>query len=169
MPKYIEKPIGFWGKIIIAVLLSLVALLVWLYPFLLGVIPIIIALEIKDRIFRKKHFMVLLKGRDTDSICTFSRYFECRKIDTWVIRAVYEQLQNYLAPEKVAFPIRPQDDVFKDLLIDNEDFEFDIVEEIAERAGRSLENTESNRYNGKASIVENLVYFFNEQPKVNPT
>ncbi|MET0027791.1 MAG: hypothetical protein ABW101_09150 [Candidatus Thiodiazotropha sp.] len=169
MPKYTEKPIGFRGKVFFAVLLCLAAWLLWLYPFLLMAIPIIIALDIKDRVFRKKHFKVLLKGRDTDSICTFSRYFECREIDTWVIRAVYEQLQSYLAPEKKAFPIRPQDDVFKDLLIDDEDFELDIVEEIAERTGRSLENTESNPYYGKASIVENLVYYFNEQPKVNPT
>ena len=169
MPKYIEKPIGFWDKVFFAVLLCLAAWLLWLHPFLLVVIPIITALDIKNRIFRIKHFKAILKDRDTDSICTFSRHFKRHEIDTWIIRAVYEQLQNYLAPEKKAFPIRPQDDVFKDLLIDNEDFEFDIVEEIAVRTGRSLENIESNPYYGKASIVENLVYFFNEQPKANPT
>lgn len=86
-----------------------------------------------------------------------------------MFRAVYEQLQNYMNGEKEGFPIRPTDDVFKDLMIDNEDFEYDLVEEIAERTGRSLESAESNPYYGKANIVENLVYFFNEQPKTNAT
>ena len=117
----------------------------------------------------KKHFGILLKNRQKDSIGTFSRHFEFRKIDTWVIRAVYEQLQNYLSSEKENFPIRPSDDIFIDLKIDDEDFEYDLVEEIAQRTGRSLENAESNPYYGKVNIVENLVYFFNEQPKVNAT
>ncbi|MCU7878671.1 MAG: hypothetical protein KZQ84_18085 [Candidatus Thiodiazotropha sp. (ex Lucinoma borealis)] len=71
--------------------------------------------------------------------------------------------------EKENFPIRTTDDVFTDLMIDNEDFDYDLVEEIALRAERSLENIESNPYYGKANIVENLVYFFNEQPKTNST
>ena len=106
----------------------------------------------------------LLQERKSDSLCTFARHFDARKIDTWVIRAVYEQLQDYLDGERVEFPIRPTDDVFTDLLIDEEDFELDVVEEIAQRSGRSLERMEENPFYGKASVVENLVYFFNLQP-----
>ena len=43
--------------------------------------------------------------------------------------------------------------------------DIDIVEEISERTGRNLDGAENNRFYGKANIVENLVYFFNEQPK----
>ncbi|MEJ2404394.1 MAG: hypothetical protein P8171_08920 [Candidatus Thiodiazotropha sp.] len=169
MPKYVEKPSGFSGKLILVALVCLMAWLMWTYPLTLAMIPIVMILEVRDRMFRKKHFENLLKDREADSIGTFSRHFEFRKIDTWVIRAVYEQLQAYMTPVRKSFPIRPDDDVFKDLLIDDEDFDLDIIEEIAERTGRSLEHIESNPYYGKASVVENLVYFFNEQPEVNPT
>ena len=83
------------------------------------------------------------KNRQNESICTFTRHFEYREIDTWVIRAVYEQLQDYMSSEKESFPIRPTDDVFVDLKIDEEDFECDLVEQIAQRSGRSLEEIEN--------------------------
>ena len=169
MPQYIEKPSCIWGWVFLAFLLCLLGWLIWSFPYLLLFIPVFIVIEVLDRKKRKKHFSSLLKDRQKDSICTFSRYFEFRKIDTWVIRAVYEQLQNYLRSENENFPIRPSDDVFIDLKIDDEDFEYDLVEEIAQRTGRSLENAESNPYYGKANVVENLVYFFNEQPRVNAT
>lgn len=169
MPKYKEKPAGLVGWLLLLVLLGIVLGLLWSIPYLLLLIPAFFVLSFFDKRKRERHFKSLLKDRDNDSICTFSRHFEFRAIDTWVIRAVYEQLQNYLNGEKEGFPIRPTDDVFKDLMIDDEDFEYDLVEEIAERTGRSLENAESNPYYGKANIVENLVYFFNEQPKTNAT
>ncbi len=169
MPKHKEMPSSLWGWLFLAILLGLVLWLLWEAPYLLLLLPIFFVVDVRDRKKREKHFRVLLEGRKNDSICTFSRHFEYRKIDTWIIRAVYEQLQNYMNGEKENFPIRPTDDVFADLMIDDEDFELDLVEEIAQRTGRSLENTESNPYYGKANIVENLVYFFNEQPKTNAT
>lgn len=169
MPKFKEKPTSFLGWFLLVVFLCLLALFIYHVPYVLFLIPIFIAFEIRDSKKRKAHFNNLLQDRQNDSICTFSRYFEFRKIDTWIIRAVYEQLQSYMGGEYKNFPIRPSDDVFIDLQIDDEDFEYDLVEEIAQRAGRSMENVESNPYYGKANIVENLVYFFNEQPKTNVT
>ncbi|WP_027710391.1 hypothetical protein, partial [Zooshikella ganghwensis] len=133
-------------------------------PVILVVVPLLVTLEIKTSRDRKAHFAKLRKERANESICTFSRYFDCRSIDTWVIRAVYEQLQSYLNSNSNDFPIMPSDDVFEDLLIDDEDFEIDIIEEIAQRTGRSLSHAKENQYYGKAGVVENLVYFFNEQP-----
>lgn len=169
MPKYIETPTGLIGWFFLVAFIAFFGWLVWLAPIILLIIPVGIILEIRDRKERKKHFRSLLKNRTNDSLCTFARYFEYRKIDTWVIRAIYEQLQNYLASENPEFPIRPSDDIFVDLRIDDEDFEFDLVEEIAKRTGRSLKNAEVNSYYGRANIVENLVYFFNEQPLENAT
>jgi hypothetical protein len=169
MPKYKVAPVGVKGWFFLAVILGIVLYFIWLAPYLLLLVPVYVAIDIYDKKKRNKHFKRLLQDRDDDSICTFSRYFEYRKIDTWIIRAVYEQLQTYMSNEKEKFPIRPTDDVFIDLMVDDEDFEYDLVEEIAQRTGRSLENAESNPFYGKANIVENLVYFFNEQPKANET
>ena len=169
MPKYKEKHTSFWGWAFLVFLLGLLGWLVWSIPYFMLFVPVFIFIGLREKRKRIKHFHILLNDREKDSICTFSRHFEYRKVDTWIIRAVYEQLQKYMNSENENFPIRPSDDVFADLKIDDEDFEYDLVEEIAQRTGRSLENAESNPYYGKANIVENLVYFFNEQPKTNAT
>ncbi len=146
-----------------AILSGILLWLIWEYPFLLLLIPVIYLVDRIRHKKNKKHLSRLLENRRNYSICEFARHFEYRKIDTFVIRAVYEQLQNHMQTE--TFPILPTDDIFADLKIDEEDFEYDIVAEIAQRAGRSLDNVKHNPYYGKASIVENLVYFFNEQPR----
>lgn len=169
MPKYKEKPTTPIGWAFLVAFACLLLWLIWSFPYLLLFIPGIVLFDLWDKKKRKEHFSKLLEGRENDSICTFSRHFEYREIDTWVIRAVYEQLQSYMNSEKDNFPIRATDNVFEDLMIDEEDFEYDLVEEIAQRTGRSLQNAESNSFYGKANIVENLVFFFNEQPKTNAT
>ena len=169
MLKYKEKPTSPLGWVFLVALACLLLWLIWSFPYLLLFIPLFVLFDLWDKKKRKKHFSKLLEGRENDSICTFSRHFECREIDTWVIRAVYEQLQSYMNSEKENFPIRVTDNVFEDLMIDDEDFEYDLVEDIAQRTGRSLKNAERNSFYGKANIVENLVYFFNEQPKTNAT
>jgi hypothetical protein len=169
MPKYNERPAGVIGSAILLLFIGAMLWAIWVVPYLLLFVPIFFATDHFQKKQDKKHFKKIIKERQNESICTFTRHFEFREIDTWVIRAVYEQLQNYLKDAKEGFPIQPTDDVFTDLLIDEDDFEFLLVEEIAERTGRSLEQAESNPYYGKANIVENLVYFFNEQPKVKAT
>jgi hypothetical protein len=164
MPKYTAKKAGPFEWIALAALLALITWFVWRWPVLLLLVPLFIAINYRERQKRTNHYAILLRVRGTDSICTFANHFDTRKVDTWIVRAVYEQLQDRLSGERSEFPIRPTDDVFSDLLIDEEDFELDLVEEIAERTGRSLDGMEKNLYFGKASLVENLVYFFNQQP-----
>ena len=169
MPKYTSPPTSMVGWIILALIL---AFFVWLFysaPILLVVLPFVALFLYSDNKKRKAHFQELLSKREHYSICEFSKYFDCKEIDTWVIRAVYEQLQDYLKSEHEQFPVLPEDDIFIDLKIDDEDFEYDIVEEISSRTGRTLMNVGNNPYYGKANIVKNLVYFFNEQPVVNAT
>lgn len=113
----------------------------------------------------RRHFDMLNQGREGDSLCTFARHFERYEVDTWIIRAVYEELAAY-CPE---VPIRPTDNIFDDLCIDEDDFVMDfngdIVGDIAKRCGRSLKDFETNPYYEKADTVEGLVHFFNNQPK----
>lgn len=169
MPRFNHQKTGFWGWSILCGISCVFTWLLWYAPLLLLILPVIALFLYLERKKEKKYFQNLLAKRQGLSICDFSRYFDCKEIDTWVIRAVYEQLQEYLKPRSSAFPVLPSDDVFADLKFDDEDFEYDIVEEIAFRTGRSLDGAESNPYYGKANIVKNLVYFFNNQPMKNAT
>jgi hypothetical protein len=97
--------------------------------------------------------------RRAESICSFARSFDCRATDTWIVRAVFEELANY-----VQFPIRPDDRVEDDLGIDPEDLD-DIAEAMAYRTGRPLEGCEDNPLFGKVRTVRELVEFFIHQPR----
>ncbi len=161
MPKFKSREIGPFGSFIFTLLIfSPFLFLMWKFPVTVVAVPIIFVWQYLIGQRDKEHFNQLSKGRDGESICTFSRHFNCHYIDTWIIRAVYEEIYDY-----VKIPIRPTDDVIKDLKIDEEDFEWDIVEAIAKRTGRSLENCASNPYYGKANTLEGLVFFFNCQPR----
>ena len=105
---------------------SMLAFFIWqLYfaPMLLVVLLFVALFLYSDNKKRKAYFQELLSKRECYSICEFSKYFNDKEIDTWVIRAVYEQLQNNLKSECKQFPVLPEDDIFVDLKIDDEDFE----------------------------------------------
>ncbi len=137
----------------------------WVNPYLLLAIPLIWLWAYFANKQHSKYIAGLLNAREHDSICTFTRSFNCKKVDTWVIRAVYEELETNVKLENNSFPIKPDDNILETLKIDEEDFEFDIIEDIATRTGRTLEKSENNPYFGKVNTASDLVYFFNEQPK----
>lgn len=103
----------------------------------------------------------LAESRAGESICEFARSFERRQIDTWVIRAVCEEIQEYLGGSPPV-PIRAADRLKDDLPIDAEDLEMDLAGRISQRTGRSF-NTSANPYYAKINTVEDLVLFFNGQ------
>ncbi|MEJ1961123.1 MAG: hypothetical protein WDO56_06050 [Gammaproteobacteria bacterium] len=106
----------------------------------------------------------LIAERDGESICQFARSFDRHRIDTWVVRAVYEQLQSHLGTQK-PLPIRAADSLAHDLRVDDEDLDMVVAEEIFQRTGRSMKHTDRNPYFGKVRTVADLVHFVNEQPK----
>lgn len=105
----------------------------------------------------------MARERLGDSICTFARAFDYRKIDTRIIRAVHEEMQHHFEGEVKSFPIRASDRFEKDLQIDSEDLE-DMAQVIAYRTQRSLDNYEANPFYGKLETVSDLVLFFSHQP-----
>jgi len=111
-----------------------------------------------------KHLQELAKDRTKDTICSFVRSFDYRKLDTKVIRAVYEVLQLFLPNEPRPFPIRAKDNLFDDLKLDEDDLDLDIVAAVAHRTGRSLDNFEDNPFYEKVLTPYDLVMFFNMQP-----
>jgi hypothetical protein len=98
----------------------------------------------------------IAEERRGESICQFARGFDCRTIDTWIIRAVYEEFSG-------AFPLRPSDRFKEDLRTDGEELDFGAMD-IARRIGRSLDGYERNPMFGKIDTACDLVMFFHHQP-----
>jgi hypothetical protein len=112
-----------------------------------------------------KHLQTLAANRAGESICSFARAEHCRNLDTWVVRAVYEEIQGHLASGCSGFPLRWTDRLKEDLRIDPDALDEELAIDIAERTGRELKNTESNPLFGKVETVRDLVLFFQGQPK----
>jgi hypothetical protein len=170
MPKYIPKRPGVLGCVLFATIMVgfVFALyrLTWLFGSL-GVIGIVVTLVL-NRNF-KARLTALAALRNNESICTFAKSFNPREVDTWVIRAVYEQLQDYLVSTYPQFPIRAEDRLNGCLITDPDDLDLDLAKEISERTGRSIDDTKSNPYYAKVKTVRDLVLFFNSQPVANKT
>ena len=171
MPKY--EPTGKWppfvGWLLAGLLLLLLLWGIWEKPFILILIGVIATWSILDIKRRNSKLKKLSEERSELSICEFARSFDRKVIDTWVIRAVYEQIQEYVATSDYVLPIKADDDLEKTIEIDDEDLDMDILVEILQRTGRSMKDTESNPFFGKVKTVSDLVYFVNEQPIVTNT
>jgi hypothetical protein len=134
------------------------------------VIPAIAAIALwswYDSRARARRLLALAKGRTGQDICEFAREFDPRKVDTWVVRAVYEQLQEYLVDVHPKFPVRADDVLIKNLVSDPDDLDISPVEEIAERTGRSLDGASANPHYQGIRTVRDLVMFFNAQPRAS--
>jgi hypothetical protein len=114
----------------------------------------------------KRALQTLASQRAGESICAFARSFDTRAVDTWVVRAVYEQLQAELHGLSPRFPIRASDDLLQHLLLEPDDLDLDLAPDIAQRTGRSLAETRCNPYFEKVRTASDLVLFFNAQARV---
>ncbi|OWQ47030.1 hypothetical protein CDL60_11585 [Roseateles noduli] len=112
----------------------------------------------------------LAAARAGQSICEFSRDFDLRAVDSWIVRAVYEALQGEIAVAHGLkdFPLRADDRMVADLHIDAEELDLDVVERVADRACRSLDDWAANPFRDRTDTVRGLVLFLNAQPLVWP-
>jgi hypothetical protein len=142
----------------------------WLLPILLGhpvtlnvflflFFSIIVGIgHAVSSLLNKRRLQRMIKERKNDSICRFARSFDYRRIDTRIIRAVYEEACDW-----TSFPTRISDDFDKDFHMDPEDLE-DMAQIIAHRAQRSLDDYKKNPFYGQVNTVKGLVLFFLHQP-----
>ena len=169
MPKYEPKKAS---KPMLIALFAIAVVIVIYQPWYLlviaGIALLVIVWSAIDQPKVESHFQNLCKERSGLSICEFAREFDPKVVDTWIIRAVYEQLQAAL-PTKQNVPIKASDSLFDTLMLDEDDLDLDLVEEIAQRTSRSLEGYESNPYYGKITTARNLVLFFNHQVRASAT
>lgn len=168
MPKYTRPRPGVWGWLVFTPVIAAFGYALYLYPWVVGVFLAagVTGTVVLNRNFKRK-LSALAALRPNESLCTFARSFNPREVDTWVIRAVYEQLQMYLASDYPQFPVRAEDQLNGCLMNDPDDLDFCLAKEIAARTGRSLENTQDNPYYGSVNTVRDLVLFFNAQPRAN--
>ena len=165
MPKYERQRAPLLGWVFLLVLAAGFLYLLWSHPVATSLIFSLFALLALVEAPRTRRKLVKLStARRGESICQFARHFDRRSVDTWIVRAVYEQLREEMAT-KYDIPIRPLD-TFADLFIDNDDIDLSAAPEIAQRTGRSLEHSDRNPYFGKVKTAADLVHFFNAQPKV---
>lgn len=171
MPKYI--PEGAWppfvGWLLLVAFVCGLLWWIWEQPIVLLFIVVIGVMSVIEQRRHRIKLANLSQERKDLSICEFARSFDCRSIDTWAIRAVYETLQDYMSTPEALIPIKAEDDLTDVLEIDDEDLDMDLLVEILERTGRSMEGTPSNPYYGKVKTVADLVYFVNAQPLVSNT
>lgn len=167
MPKHNRPKVDLGVRILFCVFV--VGLLAWAlatHPVLTSAGLVLLAATcLSDAWLQKRQLRMLASQRPGESICEFARSFDPRVIDTWVIRAVYEQLQANVASSLPNFPLRAADRLSRPLIFDQDDLDMAIVPEIAERTGRSLDGLEANPYFGRVQTVHDLVLFFNAQPR----
>lgn len=166
MPRPIRARSGVIAWALIALLLGGYGYTLWRWPFWAGAATAALVLfTVVQHRQRRRALALLAVTRSGDSLCSFARSFPRPDTDTWVLRAVYEELQRYLGSEHPAFPLRATDRLEEDLRIDPEDLDMDVAVDIAHRCGRTFDNTQQNPYHGRVKTVGDLVAFFCAQPR----
>lgn len=171
MPPFIRKPMGFIGWFVAACFLAAIGYVALAKPgaSLTALIVLIAIYFLARPQFKREEQQLreLAALRKDGSICDFAGDFDARAVDTWIIRAVYEQLQGKLRHIHPSFPIRANDRLKEDLLLDDDDLDMDLAQEVEARTGRSLNDCSSNPYMGKVKTVRDLVLFFQNQPRAS--
>jgi hypothetical protein len=166
MPAAPERKMTVRTYVVLALVLTVIGSYIWISPYSLSVILLLAViswvLAMVDRWKRRRS----ISNRAGESICTFVASFDCRRTDTWILRAIYEELSRNLAVGGHPMPIRAEDECSEKVLgIDGEDLN-DLTIDIAFRAKRSLENAEQNPLYGKVCTVRDLVNFLEHQPRL---
>ena len=135
------------------------------FPYSLIIVGALGILIWGGTVLQTRRMLSVAADRTEESICTFVRSFDYRQIDSWILRAVYEELSRYSVVDGRPLPIRADDRWEEDLKIDPEDFE-DLAMDIAHRARRSMDDTNHNPLYGKVKTVRDIVSFFQHQARI---
>lgn len=167
MPLTIERKIEPIGYLLLTIFIVWMAWFLWQFynkPLFWLIISAVILFGWIMLVRWKRQMQTLSDERKDESICNFARSFNCKEMDTWIIRATYEEVQKYLSRD-IFVPLRASDHLTDDLHIDEEDLE-DIGSAIAARAGYDMKDTKGNPLYGKVKTIKDLVLFFTHQQKI---
>lgn len=118
----------------------------------------------------RRHLRRLAAGRIGEDIGTFARGFNRRSgpFDSWVVRATWDALTPYVRFDGRSLPLRHTDRLVEDLHIDPDDIlldlKSDLIADVAERSGHSLDLPMSNPQDDRMETVGDLVRFVTKQP-----
>lgn len=156
------------GKIVLTMFLLAIGYWVFVDPYkaliVLGALAALIT--VIGLIDRRK--VAKLRNKRGDTICDFRKAFNLREVDPWIIRASYEAFSAWIGQNEHLFPLRASDSIERDLRIDPEDM-WDLVLEVAQRAGYDITDWEANPLLGKIETVLDFVLLINHQPRIRDT
>ena len=169
MPKYKPRTAGPVAWLYLAVLASGLVYAAASSPSVAAIASLLlcVAFFFARRVAKREEDTLhrLAEAREGESICEFAREFDTRAVDTWIVRAVYEQIQGQLKHVHPAFPVRATDRLKEDLHLNDDDLDLDIAMQVEQRTGRSLNETKANPLYGQVKTVRDLVLFFQAQPR----
>jgi hypothetical protein len=169
MPKFVPEPVSRWVWVVPATLAAGLLYAVVSAPKAaaagVGALLVLFVWAHVDLKRQRLRLTQLAARREGQSICEFARDFDTRQVDTWIIRAVYEHLQEQLTHAHPAFPVRAADRLKEDLQLDPDDIDLDVLVQVEQRTGRSLDHTRDNPHYGRVQTAGDLVLFFQAQPR----
>lgn len=105
--------------------------------------------------------------RGNPNICEYARSFDCRAVDTKIMREVWNEVQLSLGEyDGKLFPVKAEDTFEQTYHMDSDDLD-EIYWVIANRLGIDTEQPENNPYFNQVTTVKNLVLFLHNQPRVS--
>lgn len=96
-PVAVRPPLRWPARCFLAVMAVAFMAVFWKHPVAVG--GSLLALGSLVAVLSRREALRLARmaqGRAGESICQFARSIDCRRVDTWVVRAVYEELQRSL-------------------------------------------------------------------------
>ena len=164
-----KRKMKVWAYPILALAVVGIGYYIWIHPKSLYIIAAMAVLIWVRNLRDRRRMRRLVLSRAGENICSFVHAFDCRHTDTWILRAVYEELSRYLTVDDHSIPIRADDQCFGgNLGIDGEDLD-DLGVAAAARSGRSMDDADQNPYYGKVRTVRDLVRFLEHQPRLEPS
>jgi hypothetical protein len=167
MPPASRPPTTIAGWAILAGLLAAVIAALIGYPLVVGSFCGLIAIgTVILNLRRDQNLRRLASERGGEDIGTYARAFNRRSeaFDPWVVRATWDALQPYVAFRGGRVPIRPGDRLKENYGIDPEDFG-DLLLEVADRSGHSVDQDETTPFEGPVDTVGDFVRFVTYHPR----
>ena len=158
------NPRAVAGQMVAVFLLFSSLLIVWHLPWILLATLALFMLSLMIDRSRWQHLNGLAASRAESSYGAFRRTFDSKTTDGKVIRAVWEALQANIAPATGDFPIAADDDLYRDLRLDEDDITLDIARRVSISTGRTLKWAQHNPHWARLNTPHDLVLFFNAQP-----
>jgi hypothetical protein len=150
-----------WPVIAAVIVIALVVfILVSRFAFVL--LAALLSLVVAATFVERRRLEHMFRGRAGEGLCTFVRDDSVRDADPWVLRAVFEGFQEYLAPQNASFALRGSDGLLDTLRVDDMDLVLDLIPEMARRCRRSLPLHDDPSW-AQLRTVSDLVAFLDMQ------